>query len=185
MDTGCLGGGLDLGAGSARHAVGDVFRDGAAAQPAVLQDDGQATPEAVPGVLLEGQSVNGDRAALGCIESQQEGDQGGLAGPGGPHHGHHAAGGDVRAEVPQHRVGGVIAEVHMAEGDGAGELAWLPGARQVAILCRLVQQIQNPLRRGHGGLQVAEEFRRLPDRTGEFAGVQHKGGQRPQGQSAA
>ena len=51
----------------------------------------------------------------------------------------------------------------MAEGDGAGELAWLPGARQVAILCRLVQQIQNPLRRGHGGLQVAEEFRRLAD----------------------
>ena len=85
MDTGCLGGGLDLGAGSARHAVGDVFRDGAAArQPAVLQDDGQATPEAVPGVLLDGQPVNGDRAALGCIESQQEGDQGGLAGPGGP-----------------------------------------------------------------------------------------------------
>ena len=69
-----------------RALVGDVFRDGAAAQPAVLQDDGQATPEAVPGVLLDGQPVNGDRAALGCIESQQEGDQGGLAGPGFPHH---------------------------------------------------------------------------------------------------
>ena len=62
-----------------RALVGDVFRDGAAAQPAVLQDDGQATPEAVPGVLLDGQSVNGDGALLGRIEPQQEGDQGGLA----------------------------------------------------------------------------------------------------------
>ena len=73
----------------------------------------------------------------------------------------------------------------MAEGDGTGESARLPGPRQVAVLRRLVQQIQHPLRRGHRGLQVAEEFRRLPDGAGELAGVQHEGGQRPQGQPAS
>ena len=61
----------------------------------------------------------------------------------------------------------------------------LPGLRPVGWFRRLVQQVQDPLGSGHRGLQITQQVGRLPNGAGEFPGVQHKGGQSPEGEAAA
>ena len=117
MDAGGLGGLDDLFPAGSRRAVGNVFRDGAAEEPGVLKHQGQAAPEAVPAVGVQGHAVHGDGPALGPVEPEEEGDQGGLSRPGGADDGGQAPRRNVGGEVPEDGPGGVIAKGHVVKTD--------------------------------------------------------------------
>lgn len=163
-------------------AVGNVFGDGAAKEPGILHHQRQTAAQAVPAVTLDRHAVNGDGALLGRIEPQQQTHQCGLASTGGAHHRRQGPRRDMGAEIPQHRLLRIIAEPHMVEADLPPQMPALHRVRAVLRLGGLGDQLQHPLRRGHTGLELSQQIRRLPDGAGEFAGVEHERGQGAQGQ---
>ena len=87
-------------------------------------------------------------------------------------------------EVPEDGPGGVVAEGHVVKADVPPQTLHGQGPGWVRRLGLLVQQVQHPLGGGGAGLELGQEVGSLPDGAGELPGVEHEGGETPQGQPA-
>src|SRR3954471_22580170 len=82
------GGGLDLGVGCRRPAVGDVVPDGAGEEERLLGDVAETAPEHGRVELGDGNTVDEHAAGGGVVEAGDELDDRRLAGARLPHQGH-------------------------------------------------------------------------------------------------
>ena len=116
-------GGADLVLGRALAPVGDVLADGAAEQPRVLQHHAEQAAQVAARHVLRVHAVHDDAPAVDLVEAQQQVDQRGLAGAGGPDDGHGLAGLHVQGEVLDERRVGQVAERDVLELDVAAACA--------------------------------------------------------------
>ena len=105
-----FGGGPDLRRRGARPAVGDVLGDGPAEQERLLQDHRHLPPQAGACHAAHVVTVNPDGPAAHVVEARDQVGDGRLAGAGASDQSDGLAGGDVEADVAQHRPRRVIAE---------------------------------------------------------------------------
>jgi hypothetical protein len=138
----------------------------------------------VPEKMNTSCSTRPKRLLVHVVEAHEQVDEGGLARPGVSHHRHAAALGDDAGEIPHH-----LAALRLV-GEGHPFQADLPveGQRQGTLglgnLVLVVQELEDPLAGGQGGLHDVVAFRQFPDGPEEAPGLLDEGQEEPQGQGA-
>ena len=162
-------------------AIADVFEHGRAEHHRVLRHQRKGTApigRIGPG---RGDIVHGDDASLRIIKAQRELQDGALAGPGRADEGDALAGLHMQAEIVQRRiVTPGIAERDMRKRQGTADLR-----RQRRRVGRRSdrrargEQFANSTGRAGGGLDLAIDLGKLPQRTGRKDRIEHELGQTP------
>ena len=167
-----------------RVAEADVVGDRAREQVHVLQHQAEQPAHVGEIELADVDAVDRDPAARHVVEPQQQVDQRRLARAGGADDADALAGADLEADVLEHQVVVVVGEPDVVEArcgpaPGAGRRA---GARRRLDRHRLVEQLEDPLGRGHRRLQDVELLRHVADRPEEALRVLQEGDERAERQ---
>ena len=157
--------------GGSLAAVGDVLADGAVEQPGVLEDHPERPAQVVAGQLARVDAVDQDAAGVDLVEAHEQVDERRLAGAGRPDDGDRLAGRDVEIEVVDERLVRLVAERDALEGDRAAGPPEDVGLDRVGDLLALVDQLEDPLGRGRGGLDDVDDAGGLDDRERELPRV--------------
>ena len=171
--VGLVAGPDDLLPGGVGPAEGHVLGDGAAEEPGVLEDHGEAVPGGGPGIFGHVPAAQQNLTGIHVIEPHEQVDEGGLAGTGGTDDGDVLALLDPDGEIPDQGRVLRVGEVHMAELHGAVAAAWQFGGD--GRFLRQIQDAHDPPGGGLGLLQGAEAVGDLLQRLGELPGVEHHG----------
>ena len=173
-DVDFVGGALEAFVGDPRGAEADVVGDGAGEEEGVLQDDAEALAQRVEVLLADVDAVDEDAAALDVVEAHHQAGDGGLAGAGVADDGGGLVGLDDEGDAAEDpfdvgdRCGGLrrwrwrcgravprrvlVGEPDVAELDAAGAVA-CDGMRGRDDGRFGVEQLEDALAGGHGGLQ--------------------------------
>ena len=158
--------------------VADVLADRALEEPRVLQHHAGARPHVAPAHGGNVHAVEGDATAIDVVEAHEEVDQGGLAGPRGPHDGDSLAGLDAQRQVADELDVGVVGEadaVHLDHSAVRGPRCLLGRrARIIDVIGALllgVEKLEDPLGAGRAGLDGGGHPAELPQGLGELLGV--------------
>ena len=175
VDVRGLGGGDDLLAGGLGAGVGEVVVDRAVKEPCVLKHHGELAAQAVAGQLADVPAVQQDAPAGHVVEAHQQVDERGLAAARFADDGDDLArlGGEGHVVQHGHILG--VAEGHVVELHAALAVLEVDGVLAVGGLGGQVEQGQEALGGGEGGLQLADDVRELIDRPGKAPGIQHEG----------
>ena len=175
------GGGLHLGVGGVRPAVGDVLADGAAEQGGLLQHDADLPAQRLQRGVADVGAVDGDAAGGDVVEARDQVDDRALARPGRADDRQGLGGSGAKAHLAQHRgADPEVAERHPLECQPFAEGRQRGGARLLPHLRLGVQDLEDPLGAGgrlrdrhhdhpqhrdreHGDDQVALERHQLAD----------------------
>ncbi len=184
-------------------AEADVVGDGAGEEEGILKDDAEALAERGEVLLADVDAIDEHLAVLDVVEAHHEGGDGGLAGAGVADDGGGLAGFDgegdaaedpldggsvvVRHGVEFGRSGGghtggrfrieaLVGEPDVAEFDAAGAVAG-DGVGGRDDLGRGVEQLEDALAGGHGGLQDVVLLAEVLDGAEEALGVLDEGDQ--------
>src|SRR5690606_28764874 len=139
-------------------AVDDVLANSAVEQEHVLAHQSDGASQILELQLLNRPAVERDAPLFDLVESEQKLHQSALTRSGGADDSHGPSGGDVHRNVPQNRsTGGVgesnVADLNLPTDTGYGERA---GARVDLEGC--IEQIHDPVRRGHCALILIERL---------------------------
>ena len=143
-----LGGGHDLFLRGADLAVRDVVPDRARKQPRVLQHHAECLPHLAARYLAGVDLVDADAPGVDVVEPHQQVDDRRLACAGRSHDRDRLARPDLQAEVLDQRLVGLVAEVDVLERDLPSDLVEARARVSVGRLLLLLQQLEDPLRRG-------------------------------------
>ena len=136
-------------------AVLDVFVDRVGKQERLLQHHADAPAERVLGDIAHVVSVYQHLAFPDVVEAMDERRDARFAGPGRANQCDDLAGLHLEADVPEHRLAGIVAERHVAKLDRAVDPSELDGAGFVVDIDRYVQHLENALSRSHRPLHHA------------------------------
>ncbi len=164
--VGGLRGGDDLRVGRARPPVRDVLPDGAVDHQGVLQQHRDVFAQVGQGQFAQVDAVQPDGPALRVVEAQQQLGGRRLARPALPHQGDRLAGLGAEGHVEQRHPGRPgVAEPHPVEGHRSVGPAGAQRDRRIGHLRLLVEQFDDPLGGGRGGVEAVAEPRDPPDRA--------------------
>ena len=158
-------------------AVGDVLADGGPEQQRLLQHDADVAPQRGALVLPQVAAVDQDGAALRLVQPQDQAHDRGLAGPRHPHQREPLAGRDAERDVAQHVLAVAVVERHVPEHDLALQVRGGDRVGPVQDLGLDLEDLGDPLGRGHGLGEIGRELGELADRlvhVGEVADDQHQ-----------
>ena len=172
----CVGGfgcGDDFFVGGIEAAVPDVLHDGTLEQPGVLQHHAEALAQSAAVKVAHIVAVQGDGAGIHIVEPHQQLDHGGLARAGGAYDGDLLAGVNGAAEIVDDGLFGHIAEPDVVKGDLTVDAGGVCPAGRVGELgfFRLVQELEDALRRSGHALQHIRHLRELLDGLGEVLDI--------------
>jgi hypothetical protein len=170
------GGRFDLFHRRFRMSVADVLLDRLREQRRILQHDAEGGAQILHAVFAQVMAVEADAAFTHIIETRQQVDQRGLARAGRTDDGDLGAGRDVQADVLQHGLLRRIAEVHMAHDNVSARILQAESVRPVRRLRGFVQNLEDPLGAGDGGLEVVVDVGDFHKRPCELARVQQETG---------
>lgn len=168
----------------------DVGLDGAGEQEGVLKDNAEQAAEVLKIDFADVNAVEKNLAALDVIKAQEKGDQRGFTGAGVADDGKSLAGLDAERDIAEDpvvfaRIGnGAITEPNVAKFDFAAGIRKANRIGWRANRGRLVEQFENALGSGHGGLQDVEFFAEILDGAEEARGEHGEHGQNAQTQGA-
>ena len=143
--------------GSRRHAVGNVFRNGAVKEEGVLKDHGNLIAQRMEGKAPDVPAVQLHGTGNRVVKPLQQGKNRRFAHAGGPDDGHRLAGARRKGDVLQHRLLRVVMEGHMVKGNlppAAFQLFCVRGFLDVRLG---VQHLKHPDRPGIGRLDVLHQ----------------------------
>ncbi len=162
----------------------DVFHDAPGEEEDVLEHDADRAAQGRQVVGPDIDAVDEDGPPAGVVGPVEEGDEGRFARPRGADDGDPLARLHREGDVPEHRLPRVVGEAHAPELD----LSPLDRARGGPFGGNDrgggVEQLEDPLRRGHGGLQDGVFLAEVRDRPEEAVGILDEGHQRPQRERA-
>ena len=156
-------------------AIGDVVINAAVKQPGILQHHGIGQPQAAPGDAGAVSSVHAHFSAVHIIKAHEQIDQRGLSRARGADDGDELPRPDLQAQVVEHRPPRRIAKEDMLQLHRPLHRAQRPGVCRIRRLRLLVHDAEDPFCRRHGGLQLVENIRHLPDGPAELPAVKHEG----------
>ena len=162
-----LGGTDHLVARRVLAVIADIFQHGAGEQERFLQHHGDMTAERFLRHIAHVAPADQDLAVPHIVEAMQQRHGRGLARSGWPDQRHGFAGGDLEADVLQYRQACDIAEGHVAELDGAVDLAQIFGVRLIDHIDGHVEHFKNAMPRRHGALRDGVLLRQRTDRIEE------------------
>ena len=171
VDVRRLGGLDDLVLGRVEPAVGDVLADRPVEQPRVLEDHPEGRAQRVARHRPAVDAVDRDPAVVDLVEAHQQVHEGRLAGPGRTDDRHRLAGLDHEVQVLDERHLRQVAERHVLERDPTRDGRPSTDQLDVAALLALVEELEDPLRGGDGGLDDVGDAGGLGDRHRELARV--------------
>ena len=179
-------GGVQLLVGGVRAAVADVGAEGVREQEAVLRHQSDERPQGVQGQLAHVVAADPHGARRHVVEAGQQQRDGGLARPGGAHHGERLAGRDAQGEVLEHRPLRVVAEADRVELDARlGVRRQFRGVRCLGYQRPGVDQLVDPLDPGPRLLAHGEHHGEHPHRAGELGEIGREGDEGAQADLAA
>src|SRR2546426_1346466 len=165
----------------ARRAETDVGFNRSGEKKRILKDDAELTPQILEIDGANVLAVEKDLAALNIVETKKQGNQRGLARAGVADDGERLAGLNTERDITQYpilvrRLGNIaVAEPDIAEFDFAAGLDERDGVGVRLNGDRLVKELEDALRGGHGGLQDIEFFAQVLDGAEEALRVHGEG----------
>src|SRR5712664_2705800 len=177
--------GVAVDVGSAEAHVGF---DGAGEEEGVLKNDAEQAAQVLEIDFADVDAVEQDLAALNVIEAKKERDERGFAGAGVADDGEGLAGLDAERDITENPIifagirDGAIAEPNIAEFDFAAGIFYANGVGLRRNVGGLVEELENALGGGHGGLQDVEFFAEVLDGAEEASGIHGEGGQLAEGE---
>src|ERR1700686_3561171 len=153
----------------AGSAESDVRFNGAGEEKRILEDDAEEAAQVLEIDFADVDAIEKNLSTLDIVKPEQKRDQRGLAGAGMADDGQRLAGLDAERDVTQDPVvfsgigNGAVAEPDIAEFDFAAGIFEADGIDGRADGGGLVEQFEDALGRGHGGLQDVEFFAEVLD----------------------
>ena len=144
-------------------AQADVAADVPGEDEHVLLDLSDGPADLVPAEVFDVDAVNEDLALLDVVIPADEVQNGALARAGGAHEGHLLSRLNDEAHVPEDEVFVVVGEPDVPELNAAPDFRRLHRLLRVVNQGLLVQQGEDLLRRGHGGLEGGQLLRQVLD----------------------
>src|SRR5258707_1451601 len=154
----------------------DVGFDGAGEEEGVLKNDAEKAAQVLEIDFADVNAVEQDLAALNVVEAKEERDERGFAGAGVADDGEglpglHAEGDIAEDPIVFARIGnGAITEPDVAKFDFAAGIFEANGVGRRRNVGGLIEQLENALGSGHGGLQEVEFFAEVLDWAEEARG---------------
>ena len=134
-------------------AVGHVVAHGVVKQDGLLGDHADLAPERGQGDVPDIVAVDADGAVGGVVEPGQKVQEGGFAGPGGTHQGHHFAPAHGEVDVVEDVFPAVVGEADPGIADLLGQGRQGRGPGGVLNLRLPVHEAEDPHRRGQTFLE--------------------------------
>src|SRR6266852_8197215 len=169
-------------------AEADVGFDGAGEEKGILEDDAELAAQVLEIDFADVDAVEQDLAALNVVEAEKERDERGLAGAGVADDGESLAGLDAERDVAEDPIvfagigNGAIAEPDVAKFDFAARIFEVNGVGRRRNVGGLIEELEDALGGGHGGLQDVEFFAEVLDGAEEASGIHGEGGQLAEGE---
>src|SRR6202030_3568015 len=110
---------LDIGAGRARTAVGDVVVDRVVEQHGVLRHDADRPPQALLRDIVDVLSVDFDRAGIDFVKTEEQARDRRFPGAARADDRDLGTGGYAEIDIGQDRTPRIVAEIYPVKGDGA------------------------------------------------------------------
>ena len=140
-----------------------------------LQHHANPRLDSVQRKVLVVPTTDADRAALGLVEAADQIDERGLSAARGANQGNGFAPLDLQAKAGEHRVVGLVPEIHLVEHDVAADGARVHCARLVHHVWHRVDQGKDTLSGGDGMLHLGVHSRHLLDRPEHERNIGNKG----------
>src|SRR5216684_762515 len=185
-----VNGAFDCGAIDAGRAEPDVRFNGAGKKKGILEHDAELAAEILQVDQANVFAVEEDLAALNVVEAEQEGDEGGFAGAGVTDDSEGLPGGDAERDIAEDPIffGGLrdvpITEPNVAEFDFAARMVERNGVGIRIDRDRLIQELEDALGGGHGGLENVELFAEVLNGAEEALSEHGEGGENAKGEAA-
>src|SRR5260370_5484954 len=157
-------------------AEADVGFDGAGEEEGVVKNDAEKAAQVLEIDFADVNAVEQDLAALNVVEAKEERDERGFAGAGVADNGEGLAGLDAEGDIAEDpivfaRIGnGAITEPDVAKFDFAAGIFEANGVGRRRNVGGLIEQLENALGGGHGGLHDVEFFAAVLDGAAEARG---------------
>ena len=175
VGTGSTGSGINRFVGCLRAAITDIFTDGTAEQPGILQNHAKDRTQIAALEVADVITIDLDGTALYIIEAHEQLDDGGLACTCGTDDGDGTAGFGGGTQVMDDDLVGIIAKSDIFKGDTTFDGGRIDrGIFTVGLFC-FVQQAKDTLGSRHGRLQLVTDAGDLVDGLAEALGIGQHG----------
>src|SRR5213596_2282380 len=154
-------------------AVRNIFPDGRAEQQRLLEHEPDLAPQRLAAIMADVDPVDEDRPFLGLVQTQDQADDGGLAGARCPDQGQPLPRRYLEGDLPQHVLAVAVIERHAAELDFASQGDWLDGVRAVLDLRLRVEYLGNAVRARHRFGEIGRELGQAAHRLVPVGQVAH------------
>ena len=138
--------------GGIQPAKADVLHDRVGEQVGILQDQAELAAKVILADIADIPAIDGDTAAVDLVETRQQVDDGGLAGPGRAHQGEDLPGFGLQRHILEDRDARPVFEIDILEAYPAMHRIQRGRLRPVIHLGRRVDHLEDPFRPGQGSL---------------------------------
>ena len=175
VGVGGLGGLHHLLVAGVKLTVADIVPDGAGEQPGVLQYHSDHGAEGFAVHVPHVDTVYGDASALHVVKTQNQIDQRGFTGSGGPHNGDLVSGTHMEIQVMDQQPVVGVSELYMVEVHISLRLFGEFLCLDLGHLFLGIQEFKDSLGRRHGRLHDVGDVGNLVDGLGKLAQILDKG----------